>query len=118
MSGWDVASGLLVLAGALFCVVGAFGMLRLPDVPSRLQAATKPQSLGLLLILVGVALRLEPPDAAALVLVALLQMMTAPVLSQMAGRAAYRTGGMECDTVEVDELAERVAGENLREDGG
>lgn len=113
MSAADVACSVLVLAGAAFCLVGAFGMLRLPDVPARLQAATKPQSLGLLLILTGVALRLEAPQAVALVLVGLLQVMTAPVLSQLAGRAAYRTGGVECDTVSVDELAERVA----REDG-
>lgn len=118
MSGADIACAVLVLTGASFCLVGAFGMLRLPDVPSRLQAATKPQSLGLLLILLGVALRLEPPQAVALVLVGLLQVMTAPVLSQLAGRAAYRTGGVECDTVSVDELAERVERENARGDGG
>lgn len=104
----DVVCAVLLLGGALFCVIGAFGMLRLPDVPSRLQAATKPQSLGLLLILLGVALRLPVGQAVALVLVGLLQMCTAPVLSQLAGRAAYRTGGVQCDTVVVDELAARA----------
>ena len=108
MSIVDVICAVLLLAGGLFCVVGAFGMLRLPDVPSRLQAATKPQSLGLLLILLGVAVRLPVPQAISLVLVALLQVLTAPLLSQMAGRAAYRTGGVQCDTVIVDELASRV----------
>lgn len=108
MSIVDIACSVLLLSGGLFCVTGAFGMLRLPDVPSRLQAATKPQSLGLLLILLGVAIRLPWPQAIALVLVGLLQVLTAPLLSQLAGRAAYRTGGVQCDTVIVDELAENA----------
>ena len=55
----DVVSACLMLLGALSCLLGAVGLVRLPDLPARLQAATKPQTLGLSLILLGAALRVE-----------------------------------------------------------
>lgn len=112
MNLFDVLSAVLLLSGGVFCVVGAFGLLRFPDVPSRLQAATKPQTLGLLLILLGVALQLDGPGAAGLGLVVFFQVLTAPVLSQLVGRAAYRTDAVRRDTLLVDELESRLAGDS------
>ncbi|MCP2253877.1 multicomponent Na+:H+ antiporter subunit G [Prauserella aidingensis] len=108
MSVRDWISAVLLIAGALFCVIGAWGMVRLPDTLSRLQAATKPQTLGLLLVLAGTAVRLEPHFAVGLVLAGLFQVITAPVLSQLLGRAAYRTGGVDRSTLAVDELSQRL----------
>lgn len=104
----DVASAVLLLLGALSCLLGAVGMLRLPDLLARLQAATKPQTLGLLLVLAGTALRVELESAATLVLVALFQVITAPVISQLAGRSAYRSGAVRRDLLVVDELAREL----------
>ncbi|TCP55347.1 multisubunit sodium/proton antiporter MrpG subunit [Tamaricihabitans halophyticus] len=118
MSILDIASSICLLSGATFCVVGAYGMLRFPDVPSRLQAATKPQTLGLLLVLLGVALQLEFGQALGLALVALLQIITAPVLSQLVGRAAYRTGAIAPNTMVVDELELRLAAEDAGDANG
>ncbi len=101
----DVISAVLLLAGALSCLLGAFGLLRLPDLPARMQAATKPQTLGLLLILAGTALRVELESAVTLVLVGLFQVITAPVVSQLLGRSAYRGGTVRRDLLVVDELA-------------
>lgn len=111
MSVWDWISAVLLISGALFCVIGAWGMVRLPDTLSRLQAATKPQTLGLLLILAGTAVRLEPHFAVGLVLAGLFQVITAPALSQLLGRAAYRTGAVDRSMLAVDELAERLRAE-------
>jgi len=102
----DVVSAVLLLSGAVFCLLGAWGLLRFPDVPSRLQAATKPQTIGLVNILLGTAVQLAPRHATALLLVALLQLVTAPVVAQRVGRAAYRTGRIRRDLLFVDELAE------------
>ncbi|GAA0927981.1 monovalent cation/H(+) antiporter subunit G [Pseudonocardia zijingensis] len=104
----DVVSAVLMLVGAVSCVLGAIGLVRLPDLPSRLQAATKPQTLGLLLILAGTALRLEMESAVTLVLVALFQVITAPVISQLLGRTAYRGGSVHPEHLVVDELAGRM----------
>lgn len=102
-------SAVLLLAGAASCLLGTLGLIRLPDLPARLQAATKPQTLGLVLILLGTAARLEPRYAASLLLVALFQMLTAPVIAQLLGRAAYRSGAFHRDTLVIDELGERIA---------
>jgi multicomponent Na+:H+ antiporter subunit G len=104
----DTVSAALLLLGALSCLLGALGMVRLPDLLARLQAATKPQTLGLLLILAGTALRVELESAATLVLVALFQVITAPVISQLAGRSAYRSGTVRRDLLVVDELAREL----------
>ena len=104
----DVISAALMLLGALSCLLGAIGLVRLPDLAARLQAATKPQTLGLTLVLLGTALRVELASAVTLVLVVLFQVITAPVISQLVGRAAYRSGAIPEGNVVVDELAERL----------
>ncbi len=105
MSAVDVLASVLLLTGGLLNLVAAVGMLVLPDVGARLQAATKPQGVGLLLVLVGVSPYLDRwGDAALLGLVALLQLAVAPVLAQSVGRAAYRSGAIRADLLVVDEL--------------
>ena len=104
----NVVTAGLMLVGAVSCLLGAIGLVRLPDLPARLQAATKPQTLGLALVLLGTALRVELASAVTLVLVVLFQVITAPVVSQLVGRAAYRSGAVEPDTLVVDELAARM----------
>ena len=102
----DVVSAVLMLAGALSCLLGALGLVRLPSLLSRLQAATKPQTLGLFLILVGAALRVPLESAATLLLVVLFQVITAPVISQIVGRSIHRSGGVRPDVLVVDERDE------------
>ncbi len=110
----EVVSAALMLVGATSCLLGAIGLVRLPDLPARLQAATKPQTLGLALVLAGTALRVEAASAVTLGLVVLFQVMTAPVVSQLVGRAAYRTGGVPQGALVVDELAERLSADGDR----
>ncbi len=104
----DVLSAVLLLAGALQCLLGAIGLVRLPSLLGRLQAATKPQTLGLLLILLGAALRVPLDSAVTLVLVAVFQLITAPVLSELVGRSAYRSGAVRPEILVADELADRL----------
>ncbi len=104
----DVLSAVLVLTGVALAVVAALGLLRFPDVFSRMHAATKPATLGLLLITVGAAVRMEDgSDAVKLLLVAAFQFVTAPVAAHMIGRAAYRSGTGGLDQLVVDDLRER-----------
>jgi multicomponent Na+:H+ antiporter subunit G len=70
-----------------------------------LQAATKPQTLGLLLVLAGTALRVPVESAVTLLLVGLFQVLTAPVISQLVGRSAYRSGAIRPEVLVVDELS-------------
>ncbi|WP_338899616.1 monovalent cation/H(+) antiporter subunit G [Streptomyces sp. TG1A-60] len=105
----DVITAVLLPTGALFCLLGAAGLLRFPDIGSRLHAAAKAQTLGLLLILVGAAVQLPLRHAPVLLLVALFQMLTAPVTSQVIGRSAYRTDALDHRLLLRDELADRLA---------
>ena len=101
----DVASVIFLLGGALLAFAAGVGALRFPDLLARMHAATKPQVLGLVLCLIGLALRLRSGGAVwALVLVAVFQMLTAPVAAHMVGRAGYRTGKVRGDLLVVDEL--------------
>ncbi|MEU8068550.1 monovalent cation/H(+) antiporter subunit G [Micromonospora sp. NPDC049151] len=104
----DWVGGFLLLAGAALGLVAGIGLVRFPDVLDRMHTATKPQVLGVLLLLAGLALRLRTPsDLGMLVLVALFQLSTAPVAAQMIGRAAYRSGRVDRTLLDVDELAGR-----------
>lgn len=108
MNALDIFSAVCLIIGALSCLLGAIGLLSFPDVLARLQAATKPQTFGLIMILLGTAPHLGVGEAAGLLLVALLQMLTSPVMSQLVGRAAYRTDSVQRDTLVVDELGDAI----------
>lgn len=100
----DVVSGTLLILGALFAFIAAVGVVRFPDILTRMHAATKPQTFGLLLILAGLALRIDNVSSLTLVIVvALFQLLTAPVSAHMVGRAAFRAGQVDRDSLAVDE---------------
>ncbi|MER6619187.1 MULTISPECIES: monovalent cation/H(+) antiporter subunit G [unclassified Streptomyces] len=109
----NTVTAVLLPAGAAFCLLGALGLLRFPDTTSRLHAAAKAQTLGLLLVLVGAAAQMPGRHAPVLLLVALFQLFTAPISSQIIGRTAYRTHGLDRDLLLRDELADRLARDGI-----
>ena len=91
MNVFDVVAGALVLAGSVLALTAAIGVVRFPDTLSRLQAASKPQVLGLLLVLTGAGLRLRGhADDGMLILAGLFTQITAPVVANRVGQLAYR----------------------------
>lgn len=52
----DIIISIFIFLGAFFILVAAIGLIRLPDLMTRIHAATKATSFGLLLILVGIGL--------------------------------------------------------------
>ena len=109
---------ILVLLGAILCLSAAVGLLHFRDVPSRLHAATKPQVLGLVLVLLGLALRLRSgPVLWMLLLIVAFQLLTSPVAAHMVGRAGYRTGKVRHEGLVVDELtADQLAADRRAAD--
>lgn len=114
----DALSGFLILAGVALSVTAGLGLHRFPDVFARMHSATKPATLGLVLVLAGAAIRMEARgDVAKLLLVIALQFLTAPVGAHMVGRAAYRAGTELSPTTSCDELArDDAAGVHGREE--
>lgn len=92
----DVAAAVCLLLGAFFSFSAGVGVVRFDNLLSRMHVVAKPQVLGLLLLLAGVALRLQDRTSATmLVLVAIFQLLTSPVAAYMVGRAGLRTGNVE-----------------------
>lgn len=89
----DLVAALLLTVGSALCLLAAVGLLRFPDLLSRMHAATKPQVLGVLLVLVGVGVGLRRGlDIGMLVLVGLFQLVTTPAASHLMSRTALRAG--------------------------
>ncbi|MDN5762176.1 MAG: monovalent cation/H(+) antiporter subunit G [Microlunatus sp.] len=115
----DIIGALFLLFGAMLCFAASVGLVRFPDVITRMHAATKPQTLGLLLVVIGLAFSLQSVrPLGMLVLVAVLQLLTAPVAGHMVGRTAYRTGHLDSDRLTPDELAEDLAAAGFHLDRG
>lgn len=103
----DILAGACLIMGSAFALIAGIGLLRFPDVLTRMHAATKPQSLGILLVLTGLALRVE--DRGSLTLIALVgafQLVTAPVSAHMVGRSAFRAGHVDVSALTRDDLTE------------
>lgn len=101
----DVVAAVLLLLGSGFALVAAIGVVRLPDLPTRMHAATKPQVIGLMLVVCGLALTLRDVKVLGLLfLVVLMQMATAVVSGHMVARAGSRAGLVRDDLLVVDEL--------------
>lgn len=99
----DLIALLCVFLGAVLCVAASVGLLRFPDLVSRMHAATKPQVLGVLLVVLAVALTARSISVLTMVsLVVVFQLLTAPVASQMMSRSAVRTGQVDLGHVEGD----------------
>jgi multicomponent Na+:H+ antiporter subunit G len=107
MSASELISGVLVIAGSLLALTASIGVVRFPDTLSRMQAATKPQVLGLLLVLVGASVRLRGnADIGMIVLAGMFTLITAPVIANRVGRLAYHEHGVRDDLLTEDQLAE------------
>jgi multicomponent Na+:H+ antiporter subunit G len=104
----DVVGTVAIVLGVVLTLLASVGLLSLPDVLSRMHAATKPQVLGLLLVVLGGALSLRTSqDVWMLALVGAFQLVTAPVTAHVVGRLAHRGDGLRRDLLYVDELADR-----------
>ncbi|MDQ4047225.1 MAG: monovalent cation/H(+) antiporter subunit G [Actinomycetota bacterium] len=120
----DAVSAVFMIVGAVLSLAAAIGLLRFPDLMSRMHAATKPQVLGLFLLLAALGLQMRTWWVWPVLLVAwIFQLLTVPVSAHMVGRAGYRTKHLHKELLSTDELEAVVvkAAEAARErdsDGG
>jgi len=93
--------------GLAFDLLGCIGLVRLPDVYNRLQAATKCVTLGTCMILVGtfVWAGVGQMGASAL-LCAIFVLLTSPVGAHAIARGAYRSGVRLWEGSVVDRFGE------------
>jgi len=105
----DLIAAVLLIVSAFLTLAAAVGLVRFPDALARLHAATKPQILGLILLVIALALSVRSGAVLLLLIpVVVFQLLTAPIAAHMVGRAGYRTGEFNPGTLVADELAPDV----------
>ncbi|PXX65178.1 multisubunit sodium/proton antiporter MrpG subunit [Nocardia tenerifensis] len=104
---WHWISGALILSGSALALTAAIAIVRFPDTLTRMHAATKPQVVGLILVLDGAAIELlGHGNVWALALVGLFTLLTAPVVAHLIGRTAYREQRHRDGLLTVNELGD------------
>lgn len=88
-----IVASMLMVAGAFFFLVGVLGLLRMPDVFSRIHTTTKGDTLGVGLIILGIML-LYGFSFTSLRLIVLLALtwLTTPTAAHLIAKAAYHKG--------------------------
>jgi multicomponent Na+:H+ antiporter subunit G len=106
----DIVTIALMLFGAFFMLLAAVGTIRLPDLFSRMHAATKSGTLGVTGVILAVAVHFgEIGVTTRSLLIIVFMLSTAPVAAHMIARAAYRVGVPMWEKSVVDELAPEYA---------
>ncbi|MFT4125872.1 MAG: monovalent cation/H(+) antiporter subunit G [Gordonia sp. (in: high G+C Gram-positive bacteria)] len=101
----DIISAAFLLAGALLALTAAIGIVRFPDTLSRMHAATKPQTFGLLLMLIGAIITIGGHvDAGMLILTGMFALITAPVVAHRIGRLVYQEQRAEDGLLPRDQM--------------
>lgn len=102
-----IARALLII-GTLFMFVAGLGVLRMPDLYTRMSASTKASTLGVAFIMLGVLVHFgEATITTRALAIVLFLLLTAPVAAHLIGRAGYLSGAKLWEGTIVDELQGR-----------
>lgn len=95
-----------VIAGAFFSLLAAIGVIRFPDVYTRMHAATKAPAFGVLLLLIGAAFFFADFYSTAIsLMIVVFIFLTAPVASHVISSVAHLLKTKMWSKTSVDELA-------------
>ena len=98
-------AGILILVGSFFALVAAVGLVRFPDVYSRMHAASKAGSVGSGLMMIALAVIADdlPTTLRAIAGVVFL-LLTAPIAAHLLARASYKAGYKLWSGTVIDEM--------------
>jgi multicomponent Na+:H+ antiporter subunit G len=103
----DIVAIVLAALGTGLILVAGLGMVRMPDLLTRMHASAKAGTLGAVLILVAAAVAFaETAIIMRVVLIILFLFLTAPLAAHMIARAGYRSGVPLASETVVDEYRE------------
>lgn len=108
MSGADIVSyagGVILVLGALFGLTAAIGVVRLPDLLTRMHAASKAGAVGAGLILISVAMLGQDAGVAVRAILGIIfLLLTTPVASHLLARASLKSDLLNGAEDVIDDL--------------
>ena len=114
----EIIANILIGIGLAFELVGCVGLVRMPTVYNRLQAATKCVTIGACFILAGVCVWVgffTPVGLKSFICIIFI-LLTAPTAAHAIARAAHRSGIPLWKGAEVDRYDEDHEGETSKEE--
>jgi multicomponent Na+:H+ antiporter subunit G len=105
----------LVLLGVGVMTIGVYGLYRMPDIYTRLHAASKAVFLGVIALLVASAATREPSILYRVLLIGIFLLVTTPVAAHAVARAAYLLREPMRSPGAVDESGRLLQGEESAE---
>lgn len=110
----DLLIALLLTVGAVFALIAAIGIVRMPDFFMRLSATTKASTLGASFILCATAFYFKDAAITGKILAIIaFTVLTAPVAAHMIGRAAWLSGVKLWDATVCDHLRDAVKSDQV-----
>lgn len=105
----ELLSTFFIILGVIFMMIAALGIIRLPDFYIRMSAITKAGTMGVGLIVIGIAIYFNELiiSAKSFVIISFM-LLTAPVAAHIIARAAYRQGVPFWGKNLFDELGDEV----------
>ena len=89
----DILSWIALVAGGFFYLVGAIGLIRMPDVFTRMHATSVSETLGVGLLMLGMLIQAGPTLVGVKLLITLgVLLVTGPVATHALARAALHDG--------------------------
>jgi multicomponent Na+:H+ antiporter subunit G len=106
----EIVAIVLATAGWAFALSGALGILRMPDVYTRIQCSSKMITMGALPLLIALVVGEGPVSVfgSRALLVAVLLLVVNPIASHALARAAYKTGVPMWPGAVADRVADRL----------
>ena len=88
-----IIAGILILVGGLFSLLAVVGLWRLPDIYTRMHAASKAGTLGSGLMLIAIAVYSGDGSTVSRALAGVVFfLLTAPISAHLLAKAAYAVG--------------------------
>lgn len=105
----NLITGVLMIIGASFTLAAAIGLLRLPDLYTRMHAASKAGTLGSGVMLIALAIFANDQAIVTRAIAAVVFfLLTAPISAHLLAKAAYAAGYRLWDNSLHDEMADVV----------
>lgn len=109
----DILTVVLVIGGLIILTLAVYGVVTMPDIYTRLHAASKAAVLGIVPFLLAAAIVGDLATITRATLIALFLLLTTPVAAHVIAQAAYLTGeemrtpGAFDETIEAPHLLDR-----------